>query len=68
MKIKVYIERTNSTKTVELKNNYKVIDLLKELKIDHTVVLVARSDSLITEDAQLKDNDNIKILSVISGG
>ena len=68
MKIKVYIERTNSTKTVELKNNYKVIDLLKELKIDHTAVLVARSDSLITEDAQLKDNDNIKILSVISGG
>lgn len=68
MQIKIFIERTNKNLEFEIKDNSKVIDLLKSLKIDHTTVLVSRNNELITEDIILNNNDNIKILSVISGG
>ena len=68
MKIRVYIERQNIDMEVDVQKGSKVIDLLKALKIDTTTVLVARDESLITEDELLSDNDNLKLLSVISGG
>ena len=68
MKIKIFIERTNVKMEIDITNNSKVADLLKSLKINHTSVIVARNDELITEDIELKDNDDVKILSVISGG
>ena len=68
MKIKVYIERQNIEMEIDIKKGSKVIDLLKTLKIDTTTVLVARNESLITENEFLNDNDNLKLLSVISGG
>lgn len=68
MKVKLFIQRLDKEAYLEIKDNSKVIDLLKQLKIDHTTVLVSRNNELITEDVTLKNNDNLKILSVISGG
>jgi len=68
MKISVFIEKSNEKQIVELKSNSKVVDLLKTLNINPTTVLIARDGNIITEDVLLKDKDNIKILSVISGG
>ncbi|MBS3146759.1 MoaD/ThiS family protein [Candidatus Woesearchaeota archaeon] len=68
MKISVFIEKSNEKQIVELKSNSKVVDLLKTLNINPTTVLIARDSNIITEDVLLKDKDNIKILSVISGG
>ena len=68
IKIIIFIDKENKTKAVELTNNSKVADLLNELKINPVTVIVSRNSELILEDEKLNDNDEIKILSVISGG
>ncbi|MBS3103897.1 MoaD/ThiS family protein [Candidatus Woesearchaeota archaeon] len=42
--------------------------LLEKLKINPETVIVVRDDELLTDDVVLKNNDKIKVLSVISGG
>ena len=68
IKISLFIDRENKNKTVQLTGNSKVSDLLKELNINPVTVIVSRNSELILEDEKLNDNDEIKILSVISGG
>lgn len=64
--MKLFIERENSTKV--LKFNGPVSKLLKQLKLNPAAVLVARNNTLVAESDTLKDSDDVKILSVISGG
>ncbi|NQV08316.1 MoaD/ThiS family protein [Candidatus Woesearchaeota archaeon] len=64
--MKIFIEKTN--KNMNKKFIGTVGKLLSELKINPETVLVTRSNELITDDIRLKDKDNIKILSVVSGG
>ena len=66
--VEVFIDRENSHKTVELKDNAVVSDLLKELSINPVTVIISRNNELILEDDELNNMDEIKILSVISGG
>ena len=66
--ISVYIDRENKNTKLELEKNSAVLDLLKELKINPVTVIVSRNNELILEDEKLNNNDEIKILSVISGG
>ncbi|MEK6952128.1 MAG: MoaD/ThiS family protein [Nanoarchaeota archaeon] len=65
MKIKVFIERTNERKVVDAKD---FNELFKKIKIDPNTVIITRKNELITEKARLNNNDEIKLLSVISGG
>lgn len=64
--MKVFIERENKTK--KLKFSGKVSSLLRQLKLNPATVLVAKNNVLVTEDDVLTDKDEVKILSVISGG
>ena len=66
--VNIFIDRENKNAKLELDNNSLVADLLKKLNINPVTVIVSRGDELILEDEKLKDNDEIKILSVISGG
>jgi len=66
--VNVFIDRENTNKAVELDANQSVSDLLDKLKINPVTVIVSRKNELILEDEKLKNNDEIKILSVISGG
>ena len=68
IKVKVFVDRQNLKKTVELGDNAEVIDLLNALEINPVTVIVSRNNELILEDQKLSDNDEIKVLSVISGG
>ena len=68
IKVKIFVDRDNSNKSMELENNSSVMDLLKKLDINPVTVIVSRNNELILEDEKLNDNDEIKILSVISGG
>lgn len=54
--------------STELDYNSSVSDMLKKLKINPVTVIVSRKNELILEDEKLNDQDEIKILSVISGG
>ena len=66
--ISVFIDRENKNTTLELDNNSLVVDLLKKLNINPVTVIVSRNNELILEYEKLNDDDEIKILSVISGG
>ena len=66
--VNVFIDRENRNKELKLGSKSIVSDLLKELKINPVTVIVARNNELILEDEKLNNNDEIKILSVISGG
>ena len=66
--INVFIDRQNLNRTMEIESNSSVSDLLAELKINPVNVIVSRKNELILEDEELNDNDEIRILSVISGG
>ena len=65
--MKIYIERSKETKEIN-KDKIKVKELLKLLNIPENTVLVTKNNELVTEDSILEKKDNIKLLSVISGG
>ena len=68
MKLKVFYDRENKEKTIELDSNLSVKDLLKKMNINPVTVIVSKNNNIILEDEKLNDNDDIKIISVISGG
>ena len=68
IKVNAFIDRENKNTKLELDNTSLVADLLKKLSINPVTVIVSRNNELILEDEKLKNNDEIKILSVISGG
>ena len=68
MKVHVFIDRQSKNNKIELKENLLVKDLLDKLKINPVTVIVARNNEVIPEDEKLNENDEIKILSVVSGG
>lgn len=68
MKLKVFYDRENSSKEIELDDNTTAKDLLKKLKINPVTVIVSKNNNIILEEEKLNDNDDVKIISVISGG
>ena len=64
--MKVFIEIQNKSR--ELKFSGTVSKLLQLLKINPETVIVAKNSELVTEDEKLKDSDEVRLLSVISGG
>ncbi|MBI2005466.1 MAG: MoaD/ThiS family protein [Candidatus Aenigmarchaeota archaeon] len=66
--VKIFVDRENRNKAIEFDNNATVSNLLKKLDINPVTVIVSRNNELILEDEKLKNNDEIRILSVISGG
>ena len=66
--ITIFIDSENKNTKLKLDKNSSAADLLKKLNINPVTVLVARNNEWILEDEKLKNNDGIKILSVISGG
>ena len=66
--INIFVDKENKTKSIGLEKNSTVLDLLKKMNINPVAVIVSRNNELILEDEKLNNEDDIKILSVISGG
>ena len=62
----VFIERTGERKKV--KSIGLVRDLLKLLAVNPETVLIVRNGAVVTEEDALEESDEIKLLSVVSGG
>ena len=62
----IYIEKDD--KDIKKRFSGTVKKLLKEMKINPQTVVVVKNNSLVTEDEELSDKDNVRILSVVSGG
>jgi sulfur carrier protein len=58
----------NPRREVDVPGPLAVSTLLQRLEINREAVLVIRSDTLVTGDAVLADDDVVEIRPVISGG
>ena len=58
----------NPRREVELSGPRRVKELLQELGILPSTVLVIRRDELLTSDAVVGDEDVLEVRAVISGG
>ncbi|MBS3172115.1 MoaD/ThiS family protein [Candidatus Woesearchaeota archaeon] len=65
MKIKIFIDKTKETKIIESDN---IKGIAKKLNLNLEEFIIVRNNELVSETVKLKDKDEIKFLSVISGG
>ena len=63
--VNVFIERENKFVNIEA-NDCK--EILNKLSINPETVLLCKNNELILLDTKLNNNDELKLLSVISGG
>ncbi|HII14794.1 MAG TPA: MoaD/ThiS family protein [Nanoarchaeota archaeon] len=63
--MKVYIESKNKWTRAKAPS---AAALLKKLNINPVTVLVVKNGSLVADDEKLSEKDEVKILSVVSGG
>lgn len=68
MRVRVFIQRHRETKTVTLEENSKIEDLLRTLRISASEVIPVKNGVIVTEKEPLGEGDEIKLLSVVSGG
>jgi len=61
----VYLEKEDKTLTTD---KLSIRDILQDLNINPTTVIITRDKELITDDTKLSSKDKIEILPVISGG
>ncbi len=54
--------------TFEFNRKMKVRDLLKELKLSPESTIVVRGDEVLTEEEWLEEDDEVRVISAISGG
>ncbi len=64
--MKIILRRENEIK--EIKGNYKINEILKILNINPETVIVVKGDEIVTPDKLIKDDEEIEIIPVISGG
>jgi sulfur carrier protein len=62
------VQLSHPQRRVEVKGPKRTKDLLRELNLVVEAHLVIRGDELVTEDELLRDQDQIEIRPVISGG
>ena len=62
------MEITFRDKKWELKGNIAARDAIKKIGLEPEGVLVVVNGKLSTDDVILKDNDQVKLVAVISGG
>ena len=63
--VNVFIERENKTTKINARNAKEV---MKILNINPETVLIIKNNELILPEENLNDKDELKLLSVISGG
>ena len=64
--MKIRIEKPKDDKETFFEGTAK--ELLEQLEINPEEVLITRNGEIVTLEEELKDDDNIEILSVVSGG
>lgn len=63
--VKVFIEKENLTRIIKADS---IEEMLKKVGINPEVILVVKNNMLVTKKATIKEGDEIKLLSVVSGG
>ncbi len=64
----MFIQRIGETRLIELEENSNIEKLLKILGISPSEVVPVKNGIIVTEKEVLRDGDEIRLLSVVSGG
>ena len=64
--MKIFIEKENKHLVLDKVRNGK--ELLATLKINPATVLLVKNDEVVLIDEELQESDEVRILSVVSGG
>lgn len=64
--VSVFLERENKNHDISFNGSAK--DLCKKLGVNINTVVVVKNNEIITEQDIISEKDDIKLLSVISGG
>lgn len=64
--MKLFIEKDDEDKEISFEGTAD--ELLKKLKINPETCIIVKNNEIITEEESINDYDEVKILSVISGG
>jgi len=64
--MKVYIQKDQAQR--DFKFTGQVLELLYKLRINPETVIVTQNGTLVNEEDELADADEIEILQVVSGG
>lgn len=64
----MFIQRLRETRIIDLEEDSRIEDLLKILKISASEVVPVRNGVIVTEKELLREGDEVKLLSVVSGG
>jgi len=62
---KVFIERENKKVNIKAKD---IDEIIKKLNINKEEVIIVKNNELTSKNEKLKEKDEVKFLSVISGG
>ena len=65
MKVKVYVDRDEKTRSLDVKS---IKDIISKLELNEEEFIIVLNGELVTPEAKIKIGDDIKFLSVISGG
>jgi len=63
--VNVYIEKENKTVNIKARNAKEAIEILK---LNPETILIVKNNELVMPEENINDDDEIKFLSVISGG
>jgi sulfur carrier protein ThiS len=63
--VKIFIEKENKRLSVKAKD---IDELIRKLNINKEEVIIVKNNELTPRNEKLNDNDEVKFLSVISGG
>ena len=68
--MKIYIEKDDKSINVKIGKSKKISgkQLLDKLKINPAAIILVKDDEVVLDDETLEDDNEIKILSVVSGG
>jgi sulfur carrier protein ThiS len=68
--MKVYIEKDSRSLDIKINKNQKIDGkkLLDKLKINPSSVILVKNNEVVLEDELFTEKDDVKILSVVSGG
>ncbi|MEK6841327.1 MAG: hypothetical protein AABX45_01905 [Nanoarchaeota archaeon] len=63
--VKVFVERENKLIKINARTAKQIMEILK---VNPETVLIVKNNELILADDLLKDDDELKLLSIISSG
>ena len=66
--MKLHIEKNNENIKINLKKKEIMKNILKKLNISISSCIIIRNDEIILEEELVSNEDDIKIINVVSGG